>query len=252
MNHPFLLVGAGLLAGAMNSAAGGGTFVTLPALIFAGLPAVGANTSSTVALFPGSLAGAWAYRDDFRAFQEGLTLRAMLAASLTGSALGALLLLFTSARVFEFVVPWLLLFGTLTFALGRRAEVVLRRFVHIGPRAMLGAQLLLGVYAGYFGGAVGIMMMATWSLFGMRDIRSMNAAKTLLVGASNAVAVVCFIAAGRVWWPETCLVLVAGTAGGYLGARLTRRLDPERVRLGITAVNVAMTGIVFWRAFGRG
>ena len=182
-----ILLGAGLLAGALNAAAGGGSFVTIPALVFAGLPSVAANASSTVALLPGTLASAWAWRRDFRPF-EGVPLRTMLLISLGGGLAGALLLLATSERAFDALLPWLLLTGTLVFAFGRQLGVALRRWVSIGPRAVLGAQVVLSVYAGYFGGGVGIMMMAVWSVLGQADVKAMSAARTLLVSAASAVA----------------------------------------------------------------
>jgi uncharacterized protein len=242
-----LLSIAGLVAGAMNAAAGGGSFVTLPAMIFAGLPSVEANASSTVALFPGAIASVVAYRDDFRPF-ELVSLRVLLMVSLVGGLVGALLLLLTPSKTFDVIVPWLLLTGTVVFAFGARAGAWLRRFVRIGRRTLLCCQFLLGIYCGYFGGAVGIMTLATWSLLGMTDIKAMNATKTLVVGATNAVAVVCFIIAAKVWWPQTCVMLLAAVVGGYGGARIARRLAPDRLRMGITAFNFVITAVFFWRA----
>jgi uncharacterized membrane protein YfcA len=163
---------------------------------------------------------------------------------------GALLLIFSPASVFDGLVPWLLLFGALVFAFGRQAGVALRRVVRLGRTALVATQFLLGIYGGYFGGAVGIMMMAAWSIFGMSDIRAMSAARTLLVGATNAVAVVCFVFAGLVWWPQALLMLVAAVAGGYGGARLARAVDPDRLRTAITIFNFLIAAAVFWRAYG--
>ena len=246
----FLLVGAGLAAGVMNAVAGGGTFVTFPALVFAGVPSVAANATSTVALFPGAFASAWAYREDFRAF-EGMAPRKLLPVSLAGGVVGAVLLLLTPQATFDVVVPWLLLLGTLTFAFGGRAGAALRRRFRIGPGVLASAQFLLSVYGGYFGGAVGLMMMAVWSLFGVTDVRAMVAAKVLLVGSLNTVAVVLFIAAGKVFWPQAVITGVAAIVGGYAGARVGRRLAPGYVRLVINIVNVAMTAVFFWRLFAR-
>ncbi|OJT26949.1 hypothetical protein BO221_02780 [Archangium sp. Cb G35] len=247
MGSPLLLATASFLAGAMNAVAGGGSFVTFPALVWSGVPPVAANASSTVALFPGSFASAWAYRDDFRSF-EGVSVKALLPVSLAGGLTGALLLLLTPQSTFNAVIPWLLLLGTLAFAFGRQAGAVLRRFIRIGPALLLGGQFVLAIYGGYFGGAVGLMMMAAWSLFGVNDLQAMNAAKTLLVGATNTVAVACFVIAGKVWWAETLLMALAAVAGGYAGARVGRGIPPARLRLGITAFNVAMTTAFFLRA----
>ena len=247
--HTAILVLAGFLAGTMNAMAGGGSFVSFPALVFVGLSSVAANASSTVALVPGAFASAWAYRQDFRSVQ-GMPLRWLIPASMMGGLAGALLLLSTPAHVFDAVVPWLLLTGTLAFAFGRQAGRLLARVLRVGPGVLVGAQLLLAVYGGYFGGAVGIMMMAAWSLFGITDIRAMSATRTLLVGLTNAVAVVCFVALGLVRWPETLVMLIAGIAGGYGGARAARRLPPERLRQAVIVISVTMTAIFFWRAFG--
>lgn len=246
MNSDLLLATASFLAGAMNAVAGGGSFITFPALVLSGVPSIAANASSTVALFPGSFASAWAYRDDFRSF-EGVSVKALLPVSLAGGLAGAMLLLLTPQTTFDSVIPWLLLFGTLAFAFGRKAGERLRRHIRIGPALLLGGQFILAVYGGYFGGAVGLMMMAVWSLFGVNDIQAMNAAKTLLVGATNTVAVTCFIVAGEVWWAQTVLMAIAAVAGGYVGARVGRRIAPDRIRLGITALNVVMTAALFLR-----
>jgi uncharacterized membrane protein YfcA len=245
--HATLLFGAGLLAGAMNAASGGGSFVTLPALVAVGVPSVEANASSTVALFPGSLASALAYRDDLTPI-AGLPVRTLIPVSLTGGLAGALLLLLTPAGAFDAIVPWLLLAGSLAFAFGGRAGAALRRVVRIGPTTVIACQFLLGVYGGYFGGAVGIMMMATWGMLGVSDIRAMNATKVVLVGATNAVAVLCFALAGRVWWPQTAVMLLAAVAGGYGGASLARRLPAKALRAGIIAVNFLITAAFFFRA----
>jgi uncharacterized membrane protein YfcA len=213
------------------------------------VPSVIANATSTVALFPGAFASAYAFRHDFRRF-EAVSLPMMLVVSLAGGVAGALLLIFSPASIFDALVPWLLLFGALAFAFGRQAGVALRRVVRLGRSALLVAQFVLGVYGGYFGGAVGIMMMATWSVFGMSDIRAMSAARTLLTGTLNAVAVVCFIIAGLVWWPQALLMLVAAVGGGYVGARVARRVDPVRLRAAITAFNFLMTAVVFYRTYG--
>jgi len=250
METTLLLAAAGFIAGAMNSIAGGGSFVTFPALVAAGVPPVAANASSTVALFPGSIAGAVGYRAEFRPFQ-GVHVGALLAVSLAGGVFGALLLLATPAATFDTVIPWLLLLATLVFAVGRQVGAKLRQVARIDARILLTVQFLTAIYGGYFGGAVGVMMMAVWSLFGIDDIKAMNAAKTLLVGVTNSVAVACFIAAGQVFWPQTAIMLLAAVAGGYAGARVGRRMNPRHVRAGITVLNVAMTAAFFLRSYLR-
>lgn len=248
MDTILILFGAGLLAGAMNAAAGGGSFVTIPAMVFVGLPSVAANASSTVALLPGTVASAWAWRRDFQAF-EGIPLRTLVLISLGGGLVGAVLLLVTPQRAFDDILPWLLLVGTLAFAFGRRIGEALRQQVLIGPGVVLGAQVLLSVYAGYFGGGVGIMMMTVWSLLGNVDIKAMSAGRTVLVSAANAVAVLCFAIVGPVWWPETLVMLVAAVIGGYFGAVLARRIPAPWLRGFVVAYSAVMTAVFFWRAW---
>src|SRR5919206_2749126 len=170
----------------MNAIAGGGSFVTFPALVFAGVPSVTANASSTVALFPGSLTSAWAYRHYLRGF-GGVSLRALLIVSLAGGLLGAVLLLVTPQATFDAVIPWLLLLATLALGFGREAGAALRRVVRIGPGPVLVMQFLLAVYGGYFGGAVGIMMMAVWNLLSTADLKAMKPAKTGLVAPPHTL-----------------------------------------------------------------
>jgi uncharacterized membrane protein YfcA len=241
-----LLVASGFVAGAMNAFAGGGSFLTLPVLIFVGLPSVPANASSTVALFPGSLTSAWAYRREL-AGVGGVPLKSLLAVSLVGGLAGALLLLFTPQAAFDAVLPWLLLVATLALTLGGKVVRAPRHGERAGTVPMLAAQLLLAIYGGYFGGAVGIMLLATWSMLGSADLKAMNPAKTLLVGAMNSVAIVCFCVAGKVWWFETLTMMVAAAVGGYVGARVSRRMEPRWVRLGVTVITVTMTVVFFVR-----
>lgn len=248
MDNWVLPVAAGLVAGVMNAAAGGGSFVSFPALIYAGVPPISANASSTVALFPGGLASAWELKTYISPFPR-VSLRALIAPTFLGGCVGAYLLLHTSPAGFEAIVPWLLLTGTLTFAFGRSLGNLLRRGFTIGPAALVCAQFLLGVYGGYFGGAVGIMMMATWSIFGFTDIRIVNANKTLLVAIANTVAVVLFIVAGKVFWPQTLGMMAAAIVGGLLGAHYVKKIDPIRLRQCIVLLNFVITAIFFYRTF---
>ncbi|ALK96867.1 membrane protein [Massilia sp. WF1] len=244
MNPILLTFAAGIVAGAMNALAGGGSFVSLPALIAAGVPPVQANTSSTVALFPGGLASAWAYRDGSTAIGD-VPLRALLVATLCGGLAGAVLLLRTSSAAFSFVLPWLLLVASLALAFGRQVGEALRARWRIHAHAVLAVQFGLGVYGGYFGGAVGIMMIAMWGLLDRRELKQLNAPRTLLVSAANAVAVLAFIAANAVRWPETLAMLAGAVAGGYGGARIGRRA-PAGVIRGITLLATACITLAFF------
>lgn len=228
----------------MNALAGGGSFVSLPALIAVGVPPVQANTSSTVALFPGGLASAWAYRDGLRPV-GAVSLRALLATTLCGGLVGALLLLQTSSAAFTFVLPWLLLVASIALAFGRRIGERLRTRRHIHPHAVLALQFALGVYGGYFGGAVGIMMMAMWGLLDNRDLKHLQAPRTLLVSAANVVAVLAFIAADAVRWPETLTMLLGAIIGGYGGAQIGRRA-PAAVIRAITLLATSCITLAFF------
>jgi uncharacterized membrane protein YfcA len=250
--NPFVIVGgAGLVAGAMNALAGGGSFVSLPALIAAGVPSVQANASSTVALFPGGLASVWAYRSGLSPVGPA-SLRALLVVTLLGGAAGAILLLETPTHIFDVVLPWLLLFATLALAFGRPLGAWMRRRWRIGPAPMLGIQFVLGVYGGYFGGAVGLMMLAVWGLLDSRDIKSLNAPRTAMVTAANSIAVLIFILARAVHWRETAVMLVAATLGGYGGALIGRRAPPRLIRAGTLMLTSIITAIFFARAYHIG
>jgi hypothetical protein len=244
-----LLAGAGLLAGTMNAIAGGGSFVSFPAMIAAGLPSVVANASSTVALFPGTVAATWAYRRGLTQ-PAGLRVPLMLPVSVAGGLLGAVLLLATPVRMFDAIVPFLLLLATLTFAFGSRAGLALRRVARVGPGAVLPLQFLIAIYGGYFGGAVGLMMMAMWSLLTANpDLKAMAPVRMLLVSVTNAAAIVWFIGAGSVWWPPTLAMLGASIVGGYAGARLTQWLPAPIVRGFVVVLSATVTVLFFLRAF---
>jgi len=248
MSALLVVAGAGLIAGTMNALAGGGSFVTLPALIAAGVPSVNANTSSTVALFPGTLMSAWTYRDGLGPIGS-VTLRPLLIATFVGGALGAVLLLRTPIKTFDLVLPWLMAIATVMLALGSQIGETLRRHWRIGAGAVLTVQFCLGIYGGYFGGGVGIMMMAVCSLLGERTLKSFNAPRTLLVGAANTIAVLIFIAAQSVRWREALVMLAAATLGGYLGALIGRRAPAGVVRTGTLLVSVSITLAFFARAY---
>lgn len=251
MHHLPLLAAAGLLAGAMNAIAGGGSFVSFPAMVFVGLPPVVANASSTAALFPGTIASTWAYRSELAGI-GGIGLRWMLPVTVAGGFCGALLLLFTPAPLFDLVIPWLLLLATLTFALGARVGTALRRTVHIGPTPLLVVQFVLSLYGGYFGGAVGLMMLAAWGLLTASvNVKAMGPARTLLVSAANGAAVLLFIGSGVVRWPETLALLAGAVAGGYGGAHLTRHLPPALVRACVLLLTATITVVFFRRAMWR-
>lgn len=243
-----LLFGAGLLAGVMNALAGGGSFVSLPALIAAGLPSVAANASSTVALWPGSAASAWTYHDTFRPVC-GVRPGVLLAVTLAGGLIGSVLLLWTPSSAFDRILPWLLLVATLALAFARRIGAALRGRIAGRAAPVVLAQFALGIYGGYFGGAVGLMMVAAWSVLGERDVKPLNAPRTLLVTAANGVAVVTFILAAAVRWPQTLAMLVGGLIGGIAGARLGRILPAGPTRWLTLCWTAAITLVFFVHAY---
>ena len=243
-----LLVLAALAAGAMNAVAGGGSFLTFPSLLLAGVPPIAANATNTVALWPASLSAAYAFRRDLRHERRVLLLFGL--ASLAGGLAGALLLLRTPERTFTALIPWLLGGATLVFAFGPRLT---RRFRERGAHAPLWAgvavQLVIGVYGGYFGGGIGILMLAALAALGMTDIHAMNGLKNILGAAINGVAVLAFVLAGVVAWDVAPFMLAGAVAGGYAGARVSKRVDPRFVRGFVIAVGATLTAVFFWRTY---
>ncbi len=248
MSSLLALLAAGCVAGAMNALAGGGSFVTLPALIAAGLPSVLANASSTVALWPGGAASAWTYHDRLGPIC-GAKPWPMLAVTLAGGAAGSLLLLGTPSSAFDAILPWLLLLATAALAFGRRAGAALHGTLRGRAMPVLLLQFGLGVYGGYFGGAVGLMMLAAWSVLGASDLKALNGPRTLMVSAANTVAVLIFIAAGAVRWPQALAVLAGGLLGGVAGARLGRVIPPPVTRRLTLISTAAITAVFFARAY---
>jgi uncharacterized protein len=248
MPHFLPLVLAGLLAGTMNAVAGGGSFVSFPVMVLVGLPPINANATSTVALFPGTVASTCAYRDDLRGV-AGIGLKMLLPISLVGGVVGAILLLVTPGAAFDLVIPWLLLLATLTFAGGRHLGDRLRRYVHIGRPAFLVIQFILSIYGGYFGGAIGLMMMAVWTLIDSSELKSMAATRTILVSAANGAAVLCFAVAGAVRWTEMLAMMVSAIAGGYYGARFARHLPPAWLRWFVVVLSGTVTVAFFMRRY---
>lgn len=246
MNSYLLLSIAALGAGLLNSVAGGGMFLTFPALVFTGVPSIIANATSTIALIPGILASSVAYRHDFRKSQK-LPLVPLLVSSVAGGIVGALLLLYTPQSTFDSVIPWLLLFATSLIAFGPRISPLLKSVIHIGPVTVVVIQFFIAIYGGYFGGAIGILMLATWTIFGLTDIHMMNAHRTLLGAATNSVAAILFIAAHKVWWRQALVMLVFCVVGGYIGAIVAKKIRPGYVRIFVIVISTTITIAFFLR-----
>jgi uncharacterized protein len=242
---------AAFLAGAMNSVAGGGSFFSFPALLFVGLDAKIANATNTVAIWPGTLASVGAYRRELQA-QRGV-IRLLSVVSLIGGLLGALLLLVTPSAVFRQLLPFLMLAATLLFVFSPRINRYIRGAdVRRGsssytPNRMLALQLIIAVYGGFFGGGIGILMLATLALMGMEHIHEMNAVKTLLATLINGIAVVAFVVAGVVAWLPALVMAVGAIVGGYGGAALARQIDPKVVRTFVIVVGFTLSLYLFVR-----
>ncbi len=242
-----LLFVAAAVGGAINSVAGGGSFVAFPALLFAGVPAVPANATNTIALWPGSVASAVAYRRELGDARRELV--PLGAASLLGGAAGSVLLLRTSDHTFVLLIPWLLLFATVLFSFGGTVTRKIRGGAQASLGVAIAAQLFIGLYGGYFGGGIGIMMLAVLSLLGMNDIHRMNSLKAILGALVNGVAVIAFVVAGAVAWAPGSVMIAGGIGGGYAGAAIARRVEPSLVRRLVLGVAWAMTGYFFLRTY---
>lgn len=235
-----LILLAGLWAGLQNALAGGGSFVTLPTLILAGMSPLAANITSTVALFPAQVSSGLAGRRLVGGAGR-LSFKALLVISLVGGALGGLLLLKTPSSVFARIVPWLVLFATAVFAWGSFA----RRPVsspehHLGALPAGVAQFFIAIYGGYFGGGVGFLMLAALTMAGL-PTRNAGATKNALAGVMNAAAVALFIASPEVHWPQALALSAGAIAGGLLGAWALHRVNERQLRLGIVGIGVALT-----------
>jgi uncharacterized protein len=246
-----LLFFAALAAGGLNSVAGGGTFFSFPALIFSGVPPIPANATSTVALWPGTVSSSWAYRR--RLPRSGRIFLPLILASMLGSFFGARLLLRTPPQIFMRLIPFLFFGGTLLFAFGKK-------LVRRGPRtdhrgnaswpAIAGvtlAQFFIAVYGGFFGGGIGILMLASFTFLPIGDIHAMNGMKTLMASTINVIAIITFVVARIVFWPQAILMLFGAALGGYAGAHFAQKVNPARVRTFVVCVGFAMSFYFLYR-----
>ena len=247
-NWAILLVAA-FVAGALNAVAGGGSFLTLPALVFTGVPPVIANATGTVALLPGYAAGAWGFKDDMQS-PPGLSMKSVVLLAMVGGAAGAALLLVTPDDMFRKIVPWLLLAATAMFAFGPQ----LRQWAMGGQhdkapsttKAAVG-MLVVAVYGGYFNGGLGILLLALLGLLGQTNLNAMNGTKNLVSALLTAIAVAIYAAGGVVQWQQALIMMVAATLGGYLGARVARKIPANWLRGGIVLTGLVMAGLFFMR-----
>jgi uncharacterized protein len=244
---------AGIIAGAINSVAGGGSLVSFPVLVAFGIPPIPANATNTAVVLPGSVSSAVAYRNDLPGRHDGPFL-SLLLPSLAGGLLGAVALAVTPAELFSRAVPFLILFATILFG-GRE---YFTRLVNTGSRSFgaisslarlwgFSFQLFVAAYGGYFGAGIGILMLASFSLMGMRDIHKMNAMKTFLASVINSTALFYFILRGLVVWQIAILMACGAIIGGYLGARLAKKVNQRALVLFIVAVGLAASAWLFLR-----
>ncbi len=262
------LFAAAFIGGALNSVAGGGSFIALPTLMYAGVSPVSANATTAFAMWPGAVASVVAYRREMSATRAWMV--RLGAISVVGGLLGGLLLVRTSDESFLRLLPWLMLLAAVTFTFGNRITAW-ARLKTTGARAAVdtGAgsdpgrapfaapasrhvpgwtlllQLLIATYGGYFGGGMGIMMLAAMSVAGMDDIHEMNALKSLLSVGINGIAVATFIVDGTITWAPGLVMVAGGISGGYLGAALARRVAGTAVRTIVTVVAWMLTAYFF-------
>lgn len=243
---------AGVLGGAINAVAGGGSFISFPALLFTGVAPVPANATNTLALWVGVSASGGAYRKRLNIARRIMI--PLVLTSLTGGLAGAILLINTPARTFLQVLPWLLLGATLLFVFGKHLTgKIAAGIAHESSNAAVaGASLfefLVAIYGGYFGGGVGIMNLAMLAAMGMTDIHAMNALKVVLGGAINGVAAITFVASGAIVWPQALVMTAGAIVGGYYGAHYAQKLPQAWVRSFVTLIGTGMTIYFFVRAY---
>ncbi len=251
------LCAAAFFAGAINSVAGGGTLLTFPALTWilgsSAVAAVTANATSTVALFPGSLAATWGYRRELSG--QGRWLVPLLIPSVIGSVVGTWLVVTQPEKIFHDLVPWLILTASGLFLL----QPAITRWTGIGrPHAqpststvagIIGFQFLIGVYGGYFGAGIGILMLSSLALMGLGDIHQMNAVKSVLASAINGMSVMMFVVSGRVDWKLAVPMLIAGIVGGFLGANISRQMNKNVVRWIVISIGFGLATYYFTRVY---
>ncbi len=246
-----LLAVAAFAAGVLNAVAGGGSFLTFPALVFAGVPPIMANATSALAVSPGYLGSTLGFRPELRALpRQRLQREALIAA--TGGVVGALLLLVTPARLFNGLVPWLLLFATALFLLGpalaRRAQARAGDGDHPYARWRSLGLMAVAVYGGYFNGGLGILLMALYTVTGESRLAVVNALKNLNSLVLSWLSVAAFVLAGAIAWPQGLLMMAAATVGGYVGARWSRRLPVAWLRALVVGTGLVMSAVFFVRA----
>jgi len=251
-----LIIAAGFFAAVMNSVAGGGTMLSFPALLAAGLPPVLANTTNSVALFFGMPGSVWAFRR--RLFEVRHWILPLGIVSFFAGLLGAVLLLAIPSEVFDFLVPWLLLFATALFLIQGRVQRSLKRRRQVAQdtgtplrptvRGVV-IQFFVSLYGGFFGAGIGIMMLAGLGMLGLRDIHQMNALKALLAMLTKLSAVVYFIVMMQVNWPLALCLLGGSIPGYYFGSHFAQRIPAVWVRAIVVAIGLGIALHLLWQRY---
>jgi len=229
----------------MNSVAGGGSFLSFPALVFAGVPAISANATNNAAMWVGTIGSARGYREELR--EHRALLAPVIAVSIAGSLIGACLLLVTPQTLFLRLIPWLLLFATIVFATSPWLVPARATAPRHAPWQIV-VQFFVAIYGGYFGAGMGIVMLAVLAFSGLPSFNAQNAIKNLLSVSINGVALVPFVIARIVDWRFAVPMAVVALLGGYFGARFFRRVPQRVTRTLVVAIGSAMTIVFFVRA----
>ena len=254
ISQGILLFISAAIAGAINSIAGGGSFIAFPALIFTGVPPINSNAMCSVALFPGSMASIGGYRLEL--VEERKILPLMILTSIIGGIAGSIIMLRTPPNTFMELVPYLLLTANLLFIFrtkittafrNRRISKESNRITQISRVVIL--QLFIALYGGFFGAGMGIMMLAALALMGMDNIHKMNAFKVVLGSCINGIAALIFISAGVILWLQTSIMIFGAILGGFWGAHYARKYDPAKVRKIVIFIGSAMTLYFFARVY---
>lgn len=256
LTNVLILLSAGLISGLMNSVAGGGSFVAFPALIFLGLSPIMANATATLAVFPGTFATMFTYRNELLVHKDKLP--SFILISLIGGAIGALILLHVSNTTFASLVPYLLLTATLLFTFKRR----LTKFIHIMSNHYEGKKvsvlysalmmilfIAIAIYGGFFGAGMGILLLALFSLMGMHSIHEMNALRSCSGLCANIIAIILFGSHGIIIWQDAAIMAIGGIIGGYFGAYYALRLPQIWSRNAVITIGWCMTIYFFWKQY---
>jgi uncharacterized protein len=246
-----LLFSTAVLAGGLNSVAGGGSFITFPSLIFTGVAPIAANATNNTAMWVAALASIGAYRQDLQVERRLLTILSIT--SLIGGTLGSIALLYTSADIFNRLIPYLLLLATLVFIFGDRLKTWSQKLSGKSSTGqpslfkLVFLQLAIAIYGGFFGAGIGILMLATMTFSGVKNIHAMNALKAVLGSFINGIAIVPFIFAGAIVWQQAMIMAVGGSIGSYVAARFARKIRSHIVRRFVSIVAISMTIYFFVR-----